>query len=95
MGDGPSRRRGWGLGGKTRWREIKLNLQRGSDGGEGRILQRNSGRGKGNDVLSATEGNTASRGRGGSVDLGLSDRMQAREARVAKRERIRCFSLVA
>lgn len=52
--------------------------------------EENSGRGRGNDVLSATEGNSESRGRGsggicdweaGKGDLEIwDDRMQAREA---------------
>ena len=51
--------------------------------------------------LSATEGNTESRGFGVVCDWGewilrsRTDRKQARSACVAKRERIRCFFLVA
>ena len=72
----------------------KFEFAKGSDGWRGR---------NGNDVLSATEGNTECRdggggcdwgkGRGGSRDLGMTD--AGKRSACRKRERIRCFSLVA
>src|SRR6266851_4181057 len=78
----------------------KFEFAKRSDGGDS---EKKFWKGNGNDVLSATEGNTESRDgggecdwgkrEGGSRDLGMTD--AGKRSACRKRERIRCFSLVA